>query len=145
MTKKTFTIIVNEIQDEKALTDISVIKQNMFKYNAQHIRGYKKISIFIKDKSNNSTKGGLSAYFQSGVMFIETVIVDKKERLRGWGTKLLEKAEEIAIENKCNCIYLDTFTFQALGFYKKLGYKTFSKLDDYDDGIVLYWMKKVLK
>jgi len=129
----------------KTMKDIDKLKNNMLIYNSNFVKNYKKFSIFLKDKKNKNVKGGLCGYIQSGVMFVETFIIDENLRRKKLGTKILQTAEKIAKKNNCNCIYLDTFNFQALSFYQKLGYEIFSKLDDYDDGIVLYWLKKKLK
>jgi hypothetical protein len=41
-------------------------------------------------------------------------------------------------------ICLDTFSFQAPAFYKKLGFKQFGKLKDFPKGHERIWLKKVL-
>jgi hypothetical protein len=40
--------------------------------------------------------------------------------------------------------YLDTFSFQAPDFYKKLGYEVFGELQDFPHGHQRYFMKKRL-
>lgn len=132
-------------KNSKTLKETSGIKSRMLSYNAKYVKNYRRFSIFLKDKVTKDVKGGLCCYIQSGVMFVETLIIDEEFRGQKWGTKILQKAEDIAKQNNCNCIYLDTFTFQALPFYEKLGYEVFAKLDEYDDGIILYWLKKKIK
>jgi hypothetical protein len=39
---------------------------------------------------------------------------------------------------------LDTFSFQALGFYEKLGYRIFGELGDVAGGHKWYFLKKDL-
>jgi hypothetical protein len=41
-------------------------------------------------------------------------------------------------------VHLDTYDFQALGFYKKLGYGVFGELDDYPPGHTRYFLTKPL-
>jgi hypothetical protein len=43
-------------------------------------------------------------------------------------------AEELAIQNGCDHIHLDTFDFQARGFYKKNGFHVFGVIEDYPIG-----------
>ena len=38
-------------------------------------------------------------------------------------------AEGRAVERGCHSAWVDTFTFQAPGFYRKLGYAPFGELD----------------
>ena len=43
-------------------------------------------------------------------------------------------AEAEAIRLGCVGVWLDTFSFQARGFYEKLGYTLFGTIDDYPPG-----------
>ena len=42
------------------------------------------------------------------------------------------------------CAWLDTFEFQARGFYERLGYTCFGRLEDYPPGFARYFMKKTM-
>jgi len=44
-------------------------------------------------------------------------------RGRGVGRELMDRAEIRAREGGCHSAWLDTFSFQARGFYEKLGYE----------------------
>ena len=50
-------------------------------------------------------------------------------RGRGVGRELMDRAEVRARERGCHSAWLDTFSFQARGFYEKLGYEEFGQLD----------------
>jgi ribosomal protein S18 acetylase RimI-like enzyme len=50
-------------------------------------------------------------------------------RGRGVGRELMAQAEALAHERDCHSAWLDTFSFQAPGFYEKLGYQEFGRLD----------------
>lgn len=68
------------------------------------------------------------------------------EDLRGQhiGTDILEQAENIARERGCHDCFLDTFSFQAPQFYKKLGYTEVFTLEDYPiTGKRHYFTKKL--
>jgi len=54
--------------------------------------------------------------------------VDQKYRGRGCATKLMIAAESEAGRRECEHVFLDTLSFQALGFYQKLGYIEFGRL-----------------
>jgi hypothetical protein len=41
----------------------------------------------------------------------------------------MTKAEGEALKRGCHSVWLDTFSFQAPGFYQKLGYEIFATLD----------------
>ncbi len=52
------------------------------------------------------------------------------------------KAEQTAQERGCAHAYLDTFSFQALGFYERLGYKIFGVLEDFPPSHQRYFLQK---
>lgn len=54
--------------------------------------------------------------------FIESVVIDKLLRGKGYGTYLMKKVEEYCKNLHLNTIYLSTIDQE--GFYKKLGYVT---------------------
>jgi GNAT superfamily N-acetyltransferase len=45
--------------------------------------------------------------------------------------KLMEAAEAEARERGCEHVFLDTLSFQALGFHLKLGYTEFNRLSGF--------------
>ena len=57
----------------------------------------------------------------------------------------MKRAEELAVEQGCNTIYLDTFDFQAPGFYEKLGFKVFGTLQDYPTGHQRFYLVKQIR
>ena len=64
-------------------------------------------------------------------------------RGRGIGRELIARAEARALERDCHAAWLDTFSFQARGFYEKLGYEEFGTLD-YPPAHKRHFMKKRL-
>lgn len=65
-------------------------------------------------------------------------------RQQGYGSQLLTKAEEEGRKRGAKYAYLDTFSFQALDFYKKYGYEIFGELNDFPQGHTRYYLKKNL-
>ncbi len=62
----------------------------------------------------------------------------------GYGSKLLETAENIARERGCTFAYLDNFSFQAQAFYEKHGYEVWGSLEDFPLGASRIYLKKSL-
>ena len=56
----------------------------------------------------------------------------------------MRRAETEALARQCHHAWLDTFAFQARGFYERLGYQCFGTLDDYPVGSSRYFMSKPL-
>jgi GNAT superfamily N-acetyltransferase len=62
--------------------------------------------------------------YESGVIFIDTIIVMKDKRGQGIGTKIVKKVEKFGKKLGGHKIYLFTMEkWEASRFYQKLGYK----------------------
>jgi GNAT superfamily N-acetyltransferase len=78
-------------------------------------------------------------WFQLDLMWV-------KEELRGhgYGHRLLTLAENEARRRGARHVHLDTFSFQAPGFYEKCGYQVFGVLQDYPAGHQRFYLAKEL-
>ena len=88
--------------------------------------------------------GGLWADTGWGYLHIEFLFVPESARGEGLGRTLMHQAEEEAIRRGCHSVWLDTFSFQARGFYEMLGYAVFGSLDDFPPGHSRFFMTKKL-
>ncbi len=66
--------------------------------------------------------GGLWGETGRGWLFVELLGIPEAARGDGIGTRLMREAERIAAARGCVGVHLDTCSFQAPGFYEKLGY-----------------------
>jgi GNAT superfamily N-acetyltransferase len=89
--------------------------------------------------------GGLWGRTVYDWLFVELLFVPEALRGRGVGSELMKRAEDEALTRGCHSAWLDTFEFQARGFYERLGYICFAELRDYPVGVTRYFMKKALK
>jgi GNAT superfamily N-acetyltransferase len=88
--------------------------------------------------------GGVIAETYWNWLFINVMWVKEDMRGSGFGAKLLKRTEEEAVKRGVKHAFLDTFTFQAPGFYEKNGYTTFGKLDGFPPGYQRIFYKKDL-
>jgi GNAT superfamily N-acetyltransferase len=102
------------------------------------------IGLMLKHPETAATEGGLTARIGFGWMFVELLFVPERLRGQGAGRKLMEQAEVVAREHGCTGIWLDTFTFQAPGFYQKLGYAVFGEIANYPPGSSRFFLHKHL-
>ena len=111
--------------------DESVIRNGIRNFNAEMTKSSlsEVANIVLKDQGSNVIGGLLCKSYLKG-FFVELLWIDENYRKHGFGSKLLKRAEEIAKEKGCNFIHLDTFSFQALEFYKKNGFEVFGTLKD---------------
>ena len=77
-------------------------------------------------------------------LLVSVLWVHAQHRKSGYGTALMGRAEQIAEERACDVVFLNTMTFQAPGFYSKLGYKVFGELTDAPRGYGRLWFCKRL-
>lgn len=102
------------------------------------------IGLLIKHPETGETDGGLTGRISFGWLFVELLFVPERLRGQGIGRKLMEQAEAVARAQGCVGIWLDTFTFQAPGFYQKLGYAVFGEIPDYPAGSSRFFLSKRL-
>jgi ribosomal protein S18 acetylase RimI-like enzyme len=86
--------------------------------------------------------GGLSGRLAWGWLFVAALWVHRDRRGQGAGRALLAAAESHAAAAGCHSVWLDTF--QASGFYEKLGYTVFGALEDYPQGQTRSFLRKRL-
>ena len=69
--------------------------------------------------------GGLILMSYWRESYIEVLWLSAQARGAGFGSRLLEEAERRARRRGSRLIHLNTYSFQAPGFYEKLGYRRF--------------------
>ncbi len=90
-------------------------------------------SLTQRDKSG-AIRAGLYGYTWGGCAYVSYLWVAKSERGHGLGTALLVAAEEHASNKGCSVVFLATHSFQAPGFYERMGYERQSVLQDHPVG-----------
>lgn len=116
----------------------------MSAYNKSRVGdvGWKSLSLEGVDEKGRFL-GGLTGSTYLGWFYVDLLIVDQKARGQGIGKRLLQEAEAWAQKQGCRAVNLNTITFQAPGFYKKMGYRVFGKLP-YAKGNTRFYFKKGL-
>ena len=104
---------------------------------------YEPVALLVRD-DNDAILGGLYGHTFYRWLFIELLAVPEQGRGQGIGSKLMNMVEEFAREKDCVGIWLDTFDFQAPGFYKKLGYTECGEIVDYPLGHKRHFFRKRL-
>jgi len=105
---------------------------------------YSPINLFLRD-DGREVLGGLLGAIWGGVLFVRILWVAQALRGQGHGRRLLESAERRAVERGCRHVFIDTFSFQAPGFYEKQGYEIYGRADDWPVGHAHYFLRKGLR
>jgi len=99
---------------------------------------------FVLRAPEQEIVGGVIGVTYWNWLFINLMWIKEELRGRGYGQRLLKLAEEEARKRGATNAYLDTFSFQAPGFYKRNGYQVFGELHDFPPGHQRYFLTKQL-
>ncbi len=106
--------------------------------------GVRPLGLLLRPSADAPIEGGVVGWSWYGWLHIAFVYLPEPLRGNGLGRRLLQRAEAIARERGCHGMWLDTFSFQARGFYEKLGFSVFGELEDYPPGHGRIFLKKRL-
>lgn len=122
-----------------------IIGQGINEFNTQHAGEEKsKRLCFVVQNSAREVVGGVIALVYWNWLYIDLMWLKDGLRRRGFGHRLLEQVEQEARHHGARHVHLDTFSFQALDFYKKYGYRVFGELADCPAGHTRYYLTKDL-
>ncbi|WP_037801812.1 GNAT family N-acetyltransferase [Streptomyces sp. LaPpAH-108] len=94
---------------------------------------------------SGALSGGLVAHTWAGWLHITYLWVDTPHRGTGLGTHLLTAAEHQALHHHaCTAARVETWDFQAPGFYRRQGYEVVCEIPDYPPGVTEYTLTKRL-
>ena len=91
---------------------------------------------------NDKLVGGAVGFVEYNWYFLDLLYIDEEYRSQTIGTKLIKQIEEYAKEEKLTGIRMETWDFQARGFYEKNGYKVFAEIKDCPPTTICYFLKK---
>lgn len=116
--------------------DFQIINEGYNQYTASQIGVEKRqeLAFFLRDENDLVVGGVKGSYTNYGWLWIDLLFVSESVRGSGYGSKLMQHIETEARNNGCKYAYLNSFSFQAVNFYKKIGYKVYGELKDFPEG-----------
>lgn len=125
---------------------LAVLKAGLRSHGSEFVgpTWIKDTSYFVRTDDGTVVGGVYGNYGAFNWMYVDSLWVSPEHRGAGYGRKLMDLIEAEAIENGCYGSYLSTFTFQAPGFYKRLGYEVFGELKEFPPGMSRFFLKKDL-
>lgn len=126
--------------------DVGIVRAGLSAYNGAQASddAFSPLALLVRDPEGKVI-GGLLGGTYWGWLVVEVLWIAEEARKQGLGSRLLERAEEIAIERNCHGVHLDTMSFQAPDFYRRHGYTVFGVLEDLPRGQRRFFMKKELR
>ena len=89
-------------------------------------------------------KGGVTAHIRNGTLSVKLLWVDDSCRGKGIGARLMRQVEDAARNEGCIVAFVDTMSYQAPGFYLKMGYSEVARIADFHPGHDRIFFKKEL-
>jgi GNAT superfamily N-acetyltransferase len=123
------------LDDNPSEEDLHAVLEGLRHFNRLHTPDddYRPLTIFLRDPDGNVT-GGLLGETYWGWLHVSILWLEEGVRRQGYGSRLLELAEQEAVRRGCRRAHLDTMSFQSLPFYQQLGYQVFGELQDLPAG-----------
>jgi GNAT superfamily N-acetyltransferase len=103
---------------------------------------YRPLAILLSDPATDEIVGGLLGATIFSYLHVDTLFIPISMRRMGLGRKTLAEAEAEAVRRGCHGVWLSTYTFQARGFYERLGYSIFGVVEEYPRGHSLIFLTK---
>jgi GNAT superfamily N-acetyltransferase len=91
---------------------------------------YSPHAIGLSLEREGETVGGLVGEVHWDWFYIKLLAVSPEVQGQGCGRSLVGCAEQLAREKRCIGIWVNTYSFQAPGFYLSLGFQEFGRLPD---------------
>lgn len=126
-------------------TEINQVIRGLVAHNkASHLAPveYMPVGIFTTDQSTGKITGGLTGHAGYDWFFIQYLHLPAALRGQGIGTQLVRRLETWANDRGLIGLWVDTFEFQAKGFYEKQGFSVFGTLEDHPVGSRRYFLQK---
>jgi len=133
------------IETEPAPEDVRFLSDRLYEYNVEQtgVNDGQWLAIFVRD-DQGMIRAGIQGWTWCGTSYISSLWGHKELRGEGVGTQLLRAAEQEARARGSQQIVLDSYNFQAPGFYQKLGYEVFAVLEDHPRHHRNYYLRKRL-
>jgi len=100
--------------------------------------------LFVSLRQDEALRGACIGRTYWGWLFVDILWIADEFRGQGYGKTLIGMAEDEARSRGCRHAYLDTFSFQAPDFYRRLGYAEFGRLPDFPEGHSRHFLTKAL-
>jgi GNAT superfamily N-acetyltransferase len=131
------------VPDAPAEADRAAILAGLAAFNRGHADpgATGPLAVLLKD-AGEVTIGGLWGTTLFRWLRIDLMFVPEEMRGESLGSAIMDRAEALAVERGCIGALLDTYSFQARGFYEKLGYSLVGTIEDCPPGGTRHVLQK---
>lgn len=135
-----------ELEENPSEHDRRVIIDGLLDFNRRVIGepNETELAVVVRD-ARGQVVGGLLGHVRWKWLYVSKLWLPEALRGQGFGTRVMHEVEAYARRRQCDGVFLDTFEYQALPFYKKLGYERFGTLEGYPPGYRQFYLRKTLR
>lgn len=136
--------IVAEKRRARSVTER--VRTSLIAYNASKAGAprYRRLVLSARDTKGRLV-GGLVGLLYWNALYVDLLWVSARSRKDGIGRSLMREAEARARKAKKELVFLNTYSFQAPGFYRKLGFREFGRINRYPRGAARIFLVKRLR
>jgi ribosomal protein S18 acetylase RimI-like enzyme len=134
-----------EFTDSPQADELGAVDAGLHRFNsnAVDLAAVQTLACFARNAAGQVV-GGLRARQWGSAVEVQQLWVEESLRRRGVARRLMQLLEIEVRRRRATLIYLDTFSFQARGFYERCGYAVALRLDGFPDGIEKFVMVRRL-
>jgi GNAT superfamily N-acetyltransferase len=113
----------------------ALLSQRIYEFNSKATGRFDGESFGAVQKDDSGTViGGITGYTWGGCCYVSYLWVAEEYRGKGVGSALLQAAETKARDQGCTVAIVSSHSFQAPGFYTRLGYEQQASIGDHPVG-----------
>jgi GNAT superfamily N-acetyltransferase len=134
------------LTDAPTDADETAISSGLADYNTLKAgyRDWRPLAALLRDPDTGETLGGMIGRTSYGLLFVDLVYLPETMRGQDIGRRLMTMMEQEAIARGCKSAFLLTITYQAPGFYERLGWTEFGRIACDPPGTARVFMSKTL-
>jgi GNAT superfamily N-acetyltransferase len=123
------------VETEPRAEDIRRLEEALYQFNveATGIRDGQLFGLFLRS-ADGIAIGGANGWSWGETCYVRNFFIPAHLRGRGLGARLMADVEGEARKRGCRQILLETHSFQAPGFYQKLGFAVTGRVEHYPVG-----------
>ncbi len=131
------------IEDDPRPEDKALLNERLYEFSAAAtgVDDGRWLAIFVRD-ADGQIIAGLHGWTWGGTAHVDTFWVREDLRGAGLGRRLLTAAEAEAVRRGCHVLQLSTHSYQAPGFYRRLGYEQIGALPGWPLGSTRFFFSK---
>jgi len=132
------------VSDEPSQEDVDAVVRGLLSYNTARAGAEAPRPLGVVVHQRGRLIGGATGVTHWRWLYISHVWVSEDARRQGVGARIVGAAEDAARRRGCRAAWLCTFSFQAPGFYRAMGYEEFGALEGFPPGEKLHFFCKSL-